>query len=180
MCQCANALSWVCHCRTEIRPPPTQKQVSWELESRPQCPLLTQDAIHQRETTGSHQQPTVYPDNYLSAPNRFSCSDPSTRAGLTRTCVCPCKFTSLDEHGRLSGLRAGRCCSDSSRQACNSWPPFFNLITSYQSGAGGPGSGGSHIPAQLPTPSPPPPQRSPNISHSAHPHLIPHDTASCV
>lgn len=61
-------LSGVCHCRTEIRPPPTQKPVSRELVSCLQSPLLTHGAIHQRTTTGSHQQPTVSPGLPASAP----------------------------------------------------------------------------------------------------------------
>lgn len=115
------------------------------------------------------------------SPNRFFCSDAFTRAGLTGTCTCVCKFTSL-WRPRMSfrPARGSVLLSDSRRRACNSWPPFFNLITSYQSGAGGSGSSGSHIPAQLPTPSPPPPHCSHNISHSTSPHLIPRDTASCV
>lgn len=105
---CVDALPCVCHCRTEIRPPPTQKHVC-ELESRPQSPLLTHDAIHQTETTGSHQQPTVYPDVHVSAPTASSAQTLSPeQAWRARACA---NLRVSDDHGCLSGLRAGRCCS---------------------------------------------------------------------
>lgn len=105
--------SGICHCRTEIRPLPTQKPVSWELVCRPQSPLLTCDAIHQRTTTGSQQQPTVYPDISVSAPTASSPQrlPPEQVWHVCRRGRIRADLRASDDHRRLSGLGACRRCS---------------------------------------------------------------------
>lgn len=135
-------------CVAEIRPPPTQKPVSWELQSCPHRPLVTATPAGYSGLT----QPPNCPMR-RSRVLRLSKLWQQSRRGA-------CVYTGLSElHGTTTGMLqcpvdlkwASVLLYDSERRACNSWPPPFILITSYQSRAAHSHSGSSHIPAQLST-----------------------------
>lgn len=128
-------------CVAEIRPPPTQRPVSWELECCPQ--KITVDTQH-HPSAGYRRLIRLFSVNS----NCFFCSDNVSRAGLTTTGVLQ----------RPLGLRTSVLQSDTEGQACNSWPPPFILITSYQRRAANSHSASSHIPTQLSKLLPPPPR----------------------
>lgn len=102
-------------------------------------PKSTVDARRHPSEDNDGLPPTTncLPRRPCVSPNCFSGSQASTRAGLTRARAGACRFTTSDDHRRLPGLCAWRRCSlTASVRPCNSWPPFFSSITSYQSRAG--------------------------------------------
>lgn len=142
-------------CIEEIRPPPSQKPVSWELEGCSHSLPVTHNTVRHPVTTGSIQPPNCPALQFSVTSECYRQTPPPLNRQLSRHCVCVCAaLCQLQQQTYCRGpvglsllLSAFLLLYNSKQRACNSWPPAFILISTYQGSAGCSYSSSSHIPA---------------------------------